>query len=92
MQSSKETTSRSIRRFLGAIIRTSAVFVVSWTTGSQMAKIPCEGKEAPDVICAHAVEVRSEKAFKTHDAAAEFMDAMNSVKAANVRMEDRKGK
>jgi hypothetical protein len=65
------------------------VFVVSWATGTQYALQPCTSKEPDGVICAKSVEQRTEKTFKSAEAADAFKAVMEQMKAANVKLEKR---
>lgn len=68
-----------------------AVFVVSWTDSFSNQIVPCKGKEDPGVICAKAVPHRTEKQLKTAEAAHDFFNVMQDMKATELKMEQ-KGK
>jgi hypothetical protein len=68
----------------------AVVFVVSWQTGVDYQPQPCVGKEPENVICAKAIPKRTEKAFKSKDAASAFLAVMEEMKATEARLTERK--
>ncbi len=65
------------------------VFVVSWATGTQYAPVACTQKEPDGVICAKAVVQRTERPFKSQEAAEAFKAVMEEMKATDVKLEKR---
>jgi len=71
------------------LMQMGVIFVVSWATGTQYAPVPCVGKEPDGVICAKAVIQRSEKVFKSQEAAEAFKAVMEEMKANDLKVEKR---
>ena len=65
------------------------VYVVSWATSNQFQPTPCAGKEPAGIVCAKQVYVRTEKVFKTKQAADEFLKVIEEMKATDARLETR---
>ena len=57
------------------------MFVVSWITGKTYEQTPCSGKEPEGIICAHLVDQKQSREFKTEEAATEFLNVLKDMKA-----------
>lgn len=61
-------------------------FIVSWTSGVVYQKTDCQAKEPKEIICAKPTEQKTEKPFKTEEAATEFAKVLTDSKVANVQV------
>ena len=66
------------------------IYVVSWQSGLQLDKqIPCVGKEPAGVVCFNTLPQRTERVFKSQEAAVAVEAVMKELKAVDVKNEKR---
>lgn len=69
------------------------IYVVSWQAGLQLDKqVPCVGKEPANVVCFNTLPQRTERTFKSQEAADAVEAVMKELKAVDVKNEKRLSK